>query len=65
MFALLRILIFSGKADNKLLDYTSRQLIGVQNRSSDFELHYEEEAFINDLLRKDMKQTKLDDFLSK
>ena len=39
--------------------------VGVQNRSSEFELQYEYEAFINDLLRKDMKQTKLDDFLSK
>ena len=37
--------------------------LGVQNRSSEFELHYEYEAFINDLLRKE--QTKLGDFLSK
>ena len=37
--------------------------LGVQNKSSEFELHYE--SFINDLLRKDMKQTKLDDFLNK
>ena len=39
--------------------------LGVQNRSSELELHCEYEAFINDLLRKDMKQTKLDDFLGK
>ena len=39
--------------------------LGVQNKSFEFELHYEYESFINDLLRKDMKQTKLDDFLNK
>ena len=36
--------------------------VGVQNKSSEFELHYEYESFINNLLQKDMKQTKLDDF---
>ena len=39
--------------------------LGVQNRSSEFELYCQYEAFINDLLRKNMKQTKLDDFLWK
>ena len=39
--------------------------LGVQNKSSELELHYECESFINDLLRKEMKQTKLDDFLNK
>ena len=39
--------------------------LGVQIKSSEFELHYEYESFTNDLLRKDMKQTKLDDFLNK
>ena len=38
--------------------------LGVQNKS-EFELHYEYESFINDLLHQDMKQTKLDDFLNK
>ena len=37
----------------------------VQNRFSEFELYYEYETFINDLLRKDLKQIKLDNFLSK
>ena len=37
----------------------------IKNKSSAFELHYEYEGFINDLLRKDMKQTKVNDFLSK
>ena len=39
--------------------------LGVQIKSSEFEMHYEYESFINDLLQKDMKQTKLDDFLNK
>ena len=39
--------------------------VGVQNKSYEFELHYEYESFINNLLQKDMKQTKLDDFLNK
>ena len=39
--------------------------LAVQNKSSEFELHYEYESFINELLRKDMKQTKLDDSLNK
>ena len=39
--------------------------LGMQNKSSEFELHYKYESFINDLLQKDMKQTKLDDFLNK
>ena len=37
----------------------------MQNKSSEFEPQYEYEFFINDLLRIDMKQTKLDDFLNK
>ena len=39
--------------------------VGVQNKSSEFELYYECESYINNLLHKDMKQTKLDDFLNK
>ena len=39
--------------------------LGVQNRSSEFELQYDYEAFINHLLRKNMKQKKVDDFVSK
>ena len=39
--------------------------VGLQNKSSEFELHYEYESFINNLLHKDMKKTKLDDFLNK
>ena len=39
--------------------------LGVQKKSSEFELQYEYESFVNDLQRKDLKQTKLDDFLNK
>ena len=38
---------------------------GVQNKSSEFELDCEYESFINDMLRKDMNQTKLGNFLNK
>ena len=48
---------------NKEIREALRMLrLGVQNKSSEFELHYEYESFINDLLRKDMKQAKLDNF---
>ena len=57
--------MWEGKTNKEMREALRVLWLGVQNKSSEFELHHEYESFINDLLRKDMKQTKLDDFLNK